>query len=85
MIKAIALLTCIAAPAHADPTCAPTLEMQATIQQTFDGPARWVGVSDKGGLMELYVDAKGEWTLLVTVKGLTCIALTGQVSAWPPQ
>ncbi|MEY4863786.1 MAG: hypothetical protein RLZ51_1881 [Pseudomonadota bacterium] len=79
-MKAIALIAALcAAPAAAqDALCLQRGEMMTTLEGSFGQVSIGYGHERRDAVVEVYVSARGTWTVLVTgPEGISCIAATG--------
>jgi len=80
------MLAGLAAPVQAgDPiaqvVCAPRADMVARLQKGYGAELRGSGMRSEDSVIEIWTDAKGDWTLVQTyASGRSCILAMGE--AW---
>jgi len=75
------LFTGLAAPSQAQGPCGPHGEIVKVLNGKYKENRRALGLINDKAVMEVYISAKGTWTLLVTDQaGITCILAAGE--AW---
>ena len=83
------LLALLAAPASAvspiaEAICEPTPAMHEKLTGQFGASRTASGIRDPEQVMEVWTDAQGDWTLVVTyAHGTSCIVAMGE--HWTPQ
>ena len=86
---ALLLLAFLATPASAvspiaEAICEPTPAMHAKLTGQFGASRTASGIRDPEQVMEVWTDAQGDWTLVVTyAHGTSCIVAMGE--HWTPQ
>ncbi|MFP4044502.1 MAG: hypothetical protein ACLFTP_08055 [Rhodosalinus sp.] len=79
-----ALVLCLAGPATAaspiaEVLCEPTERMHAKLSQQFGERRTATGLRGPEEVMEVWTDARGDWTLVVRyAHGLSCIVAMGE-------
>ena len=75
------LFTGLASPAEAQGRCGPHGEIVKVLNGKYKENRRALGLINDKAMMEVYLSAKGTWTMLVTDQaGITCILAAGD--AW---
>jgi hypothetical protein len=75
------LLTGLASPSEAQGRCGPHGEIVKVLNGKYKENRRALGLINDKAMMEVYLSAKGTWTMLVTDQaGITCILAAGD--AW---
>lgn len=79
-MKALAALICLmATAAHAEPVCLPHSRMVAVLDERFSERHVVTAREDRGSMVEVFVSAKGTWTMVMVDASLnTCILATGE-------
>lgn len=59
--------------------CEPRAQLERKLERQFGAGRRAVGVRDPEQVMELWTDAEGDWTLVVSyAAGMSCIVAMGE-------
>ena len=78
---ALALGTLTAFPALAQQQCGPRDDVVKLLHTKYLESQRALGLIDDRSMMEIYISARGSWTMLVTnEEGMTCVLAAGE--AW---
>ena len=73
------LATPLAASPLAEVLCAPTAQMQPKLTQQFGTTRTAIGMRSPEQVMEVWTDARGDWTMVVRyATGTSCIVAMGE-------
>jgi hypothetical protein len=76
-----ALSLCLASTAQAQRQCGPRDQVVQVLSKQYQEGPRAAGMINRMTMMEVYVSAKGTWTILITdSNGMACILAAG--AAW---
>ena len=83
MIRLVTALMLAASPLAANPIaevlCAPTAQMQTKLKQQFGTTRTAIGMRSPEQVMEVWTDARGDWTMVVRyATGTSCIVAMGE-------
>jgi hypothetical protein len=67
-------------PASANPAaCAPRADIVQKLDETYKEARQAIALTKQGGLLEIFVSAKGSWSILVSSpNGKTCLVAAGE-------
>lgn len=78
---AVILMLAASKAAHAQKQCGPHALVVASLNGKYQEGQRAAGLINEKAMMEIFVSAKGTWTLIVTNdRGMTCVLAAGE--AW---
>lgn len=78
LLIAAAFMAAFSLPASAQTVCGPHEEIVKRLETGYKEARSGFGIAGNGGLVELFVSAKGTWTFLFTrPDGVTCLMAAG--------